>query len=113
EGKITGLQGETMYYVRLVATNENGSSFVDREFTTISLAPMVSIKQTVDVTETTASVYGKVNPNGLSSTFCFEYGLTPELGLVTSSFSLTDTTEFLDVAGMLDNLEPRHTYYYR
>jgi Zn-dependent metalloprotease len=54
EGILTGLQSNTKYYLRLVATNENGSSYAATEFTTISLSPLVKIKQTVDVTETNA-----------------------------------------------------------
>jgi Zn-dependent metalloprotease len=113
EGIVTGLQSETKYYFRLVATNENGSSYASTEFTTISLAPLVKIKQTVDVTETTASLYGQINPNSLPTSFYFEYGLTPAFGLVTPSYQLPDTTEFLNVSTEIVSLQPRQTYYYR
>ena len=114
EGIVRGLQSKTKYYLRLVATNENGSSYGPAtEFTTISLAPLVKIKQTVDVTETTAILYGEINPNSLQTSFYFEYGLTPSFGLVTSSFPLSDTTEFLNVSASVTNLQPRQTYYYR
>jgi Zn-dependent metalloprotease len=113
EGMLTGLQSETKYYFRLVATNENGASYFNAEFTTISLAPLVRIKQTVDVTETTAALYGAVNPNSLASSFYFEYGTTPQFGLVTGSYPLPDTTEFLNVSVSVDNLQPQQTYYYR
>ena len=83
---------------RLVATNENGSSYATTEFTTISLAPLVKIKQTVDVTETTAILYGQVNPNSLSTSFYFEYGTTPAFGLVTPTYPLVNATEFLNVS---------------
>jgi Zn-dependent metalloprotease len=113
EGIVTGLQSGTKYYLRLVATNENGGTYATTEFTTISLAPLVKIKQMVDVTENTATLYGQVNPNSLSTSFYFEYGLTPALGLVTSSYPLSDTTEFLDVSAAVADLQPRRTYYYR
>jgi Zn-dependent metalloprotease len=113
EGILTGLQSETKYYFRLVATNENGSSYATTEFTTISLAPLVKIKQTVDVTETSATLYGQVNPNSLPTSFYFEYGLTPAFGLVTPSYSLPDTTEFLNISSSVINLQPRQTYHYR
>jgi Zn-dependent metalloprotease len=113
EGIVNGLQSGTKYYLRLVGTNENGSSYAMTEFTTISLAPLVKIKQAVDVTETTAILYGQVNPNSLSTSFYFEYGLTPALGLVTPSYPLPDTTEFQDVSAAVVNLQPRQTYYYR
>jgi hypothetical protein len=113
-GMVTGLQSETKYHLRLVATNENGSSYsTTTEFTTISLTPLVKIKQTVDVTETTATFYGAVNPNSLSTSFYFKYGPTPALGLVTSTYLLSDTTEFLNVSASVTDLQPRQTYYYK
>lgn len=113
EGILTGLQSNTKYYLRLVATNENGSSYATTEFTTISLAPLVKIKQTVDVTETTATLYGQINPNSLPTSYYFEYGSTLSFGLVTPTFTLSDTTEFLQVSVPIGNLQPRQTYYYR
>jgi Zn-dependent metalloprotease len=113
EGIITGLQSETKYYLKLVATNENGIGNATTEFTTISLAPLVKIKQTVDVTETTATLYGRINPNSLPTSFYFEYGLTPAFGLVTPNAPLPGATEFLDASAAITGLQPRKTYYYR
>lgn len=113
EGVLTGLQSETRYYLRLVATNENGNSYANTEFTTISLAPLVKIKQTVDVTETTATLHARVNPNSLPTSFYFEYGQTPDLGLVTPTYPMPDTTEYLNVSAAVSDLQPRQTYYYR
>jgi Zn-dependent metalloprotease len=113
QGVLTGLQSKTKYYLRLVATNENGSSFFPVEFTTLSLAPMVKIKQTVDITETTATLYGQINPNSLSTSFYFEYGLTPAFGLVTQTFPLSGITEFVNISASIMDLQPRQTYYYR
>lgn len=113
EAILTGLQSETKYYLRLVATNENGSTFFPLEFTTISLAPLVRIKQTVDVTETTATLHGEINPNSLPTTFYFEYGPTPALGLITPDYSLPGATEFLSVSAPVTDLQPLQTYYYR
>ena len=113
EGIIRGLQSETKYYLRLVATNENGNTYATTEFTTISLAPLVKIKPTVDVTETSATLYGEINPNSLPTSFYFEYGLTAALGLVTPSYPMSDTTEFLNVSAPITGLQARQTYYYR
>jgi Zn-dependent metalloprotease len=113
EGMLTGLQSQTKYYLRLVATNENGSSFRDTTFTTLSLAPLVKIRQTVDVTESTAKLYGEVNPNSLAASFYFEYGLTPALGSTTPPVPIAESTEFGDVTSAVTNLQPRSTYYYR
>ncbi len=114
EGILTGLQSQTKYYLRLVATNKNGSTFFTGEpFTTISLAPLVKIKDAVDVTETTATLRGEINPNSLPTSFYFEYGPTPALGLVTPSYPMPDTTEYLNISAPATNLQPRQTYYHR
>jgi Zn-dependent metalloprotease len=113
EGKITGLQSETKYYLKLVASNENGPSQATVEFTTISLAPMVKLKQTVDVTETTVGLYGLINPNSLPTSFYFEYGLTTAYGSVTPTAPLPAGTEYLDVSAAITGLQPHQTYYYR
>ncbi len=114
EGIVRGLQSQTKYYLRLVATNENGNtSGATSEFTTISLAPLVKIRDAIDVTETTATFRGQINPNSLPTSFYFEYGPTPALGLVTASYPIPDTTEFLNVSASVTNLKPRQTYYYR
>ncbi|WP_276372188.1 M4 family metallopeptidase [Chryseolinea sp. H1M3-3] len=113
EGMLTGLQSETKYYLKLVATNENGNTSYASGFTTISLAPLVKIKQTVDVTTSTAILHGEINPNSLQTSFYFEYGPTDALGLVTPTYPLSNGTEFTDVSAPVANLLPKQTYYYR
>ncbi|HTH56590.1 MAG TPA: M4 family metallopeptidase [Cyclobacteriaceae bacterium] len=113
-GFLTALQSQTKYYLRLVATNENGSSYgAPIIFTTLPLTPLVKIKQTVDVTETTATLYGQVNPNSLSTSFYFEYGPTPTFGSVTPTYPTSDTTEFVNVSAAIAGLLPRQNYYFR
>lgn len=113
ESNLSGLQAETKYYLRLVTTNENGNSYNVVEFTTLSLAPLVKIKHTIDVTETTAVLYGQVNPNSLTTSYYFEYGTTQALGLVTPSYPASDTTVFVNISAPVANLQPRQTYYFR
>jgi Zn-dependent metalloprotease len=113
EASITGLQPQTKYYVRLVATNENGNAYTTTEFTTISPAPLVRIKPTVDVTETTATLYGEVNPNSLATSIYFEYGPTPALGMVTPTYPLNNASVYQPVSAPVTHLQPRQVYYYR
>jgi Zn-dependent metalloprotease len=113
EGTVTGLQSATKYYLKVVATNESGTISASTEFNTISLAPLTKIKQTSDVAETTAILYGQVNPNSLPTSYYFEYGPTQAFGFVTPTYTLSDTTEFLNVSATIINLQPRKTYYYR
>ena len=95
EGILTGLQSETKYYLQTCGNERKWKySYTTTEFTTISLAPLVKIKQTVDVTETTATLYGQVNPNSLPTSFYFEYGTTPAFGLVTPTYPLSMPPSF-------------------
>ncbi|MFM7858277.1 MAG: M4 family metallopeptidase, partial [Flammeovirgaceae bacterium] len=113
EGVLTGLQSSTKYYVRLVATNENGSTYYTSEFTTLSLIPLIKIIKNADITRTTATLYGEINPNSLPTSYYFEYGLTPSFGLTTPIYTLPNKTEFLPISGQLPNLQPQKAYYCR
>lgn len=114
QGIVTGLQPSTKYYVRMVVTNEHGRSYSTvTNFTTIAPAPLVKILETLDVTETTATLYGQVNPNSLPTSFYFEYGPTTALGMTTPVYPAGDTTEFINVSAGVTGLTPRTTYYYR
>jgi Zn-dependent metalloprotease len=113
EGMLTGLQPSTKYYVKLVASNEFRSNSHTSTFTTISLAPLATIKRTADVSETTATFQGYVNPNSLATSYRYEYGLTPALGSTTPITSVGSGAEFVPAFSYLENLEPRKTYYYR
>jgi hypothetical protein len=49
----------------------------------------------------------------LSTSYYFEYGATPALGQVSSSFALPGGTEYQNVSGNITGLQSRQTYYYR
>lgn len=113
EGILKGLKSATKYYMRLVATNENGASYFPAEFTTLTLDPLLNIRQTVDVTNSSAILYGDINPNSLPCDYYFEYGTTPALGSFTPTYLLPDTTEFLKISIPISGLIPRQTYFYK
>lgn len=110
---ITGLLPGTKYYVRLMASNESGDGYRDIQFTTRTLAPMVELGSGAEVTSTSATVFGKVNPNSLETSYYFEYGETSALGSMTTAQVLPGETEFISISATITNLIPRRTYYYR
>lgn len=82
---VTGLEPDGVtYHFRLVAANANGSeSTQDQTFTT---APTVVTEPAAPVGERTATLRGKVFPDGLQYSECeFEYGLTSEPGFPESA----------------------------
>jgi len=70
--EVASLQGGTTYHYRLVGTNENGSNAgEDKPFRT--LGPSLSEEEASEVTETAAKLSAKVDPNGSSTTYRFQY----------------------------------------
>ena len=65
-----------------------------------------------NITKSTAILNATVNPNSQSTAVYFEYGLTASLGSVTSSQTITGSTDqavTVDISGLSSNT----TYYYR
>lgn len=112
-----GLSPNTTYRYRVVAANNAGSDVgSDATFTTLPTAPStVTTEAASGVTQTGATLTGKVNPHGGSVSNChFEYGVglsyamsvpcPTAVGVVT-----TDVAEKTAVAGLSANT----TYHYR
>lgn len=76
---ISGLKGNTTYHYRVSATNASGTSVgEDKTFTTGKL-PTVTTEGGSPYNEQ-MYLTGKVNPNGSSTTYQFEYGPTTSYG---------------------------------
>lgn len=98
-----------------MAYNEEGRTVGPEEtFTTAAATPPVlTTGEAVGVTQTTATITGTVDTNGLQSTYGFEVGTEPGnygpvTGLGTFSAAATET-----VSLTLEDLQPGTTYYYR
>jgi hypothetical protein len=80
---ITGLVASTTYDVKLVATNVDGTESATTTFTTLvaEARPTVTAQTPEKITETSATLKGTVNPEGIEVTSCtFEYGTTTSYG---------------------------------
>jgi hypothetical protein len=66
-----------------------------------------------DVTPLTATLNGVVDPDGLDTTYHFEYGSTPSLGQSTTATDAGAGTRPVVVQQPLTGLTPATTYYYR
>jgi hypothetical protein len=110
---ISGLQAGHTYHFRLVAKSDAGTSVgKDSSFTTSS-APAVGTGDVSSVTPTTAVLRGTVTPNGLSTTWWFEYGLTTGYGSKTSNQSAGSGTTARSVSATAGSLKPNNVYHYR
>jgi alpha-tubulin suppressor-like RCC1 family protein len=108
---VSGLTRLTTYYFRVAASNATGMTRgAIRSFKTtndvIALPP-------ANVTMTTATLNGLVNPNGLQTSVAFEFGPTTNFGNTTPGMMLSGGTNLTsvsyDVAGLLSN----STYFFR
>ena len=111
----TALIPGTIYHYRLVATNGSGQSFgADRMFKTAGHPPpAVATGPATGVTTTTSTLTGVVNPNGATTTYEFQFGLTTAYGMQTTAATLSAATAPIPVAQTLTGLTPGTVFHYR
>ena len=84
-----------------------------RTFTVSASAPMVTTDPASSMTTTSATLNGKVNPNGASMTYYFEYGPTTDYGASTPVESLGSGASDVSVSATITDLISCTTYHYR
>jgi hypothetical protein len=118
---IANLKANTTYRYQLVAKNKYGSaksgiySFrtTDQNPLPPGSEPTVKTNDATEVERTAARLRGTLNPRGWETTYWFEYGESPELGLVTEFKSAGNADEEGPVAIFLAKLKPVTKYYFR
>jgi hypothetical protein len=110
---LANLQSGTTYHYRVVAYNAGGTTLgSDRTFTTLTPpAPTTGSASGIDASDATLS--GVVNPNGHSTSYQFQFGTTPFLGLNTPPAGVGSGTGEIAVHQTVTGLAPNTTYYYR
>jgi hypothetical protein len=115
---ITGLQGNGVgYHFRLVAANAQGTELsAPLQFTTEPSAPLPVTGPGLTPGPSTVELTGTVNPEGLNTSFYFEYGTTAAYGTKAPA-SLDGVAGNgqvpVSVARPVSGLEPDTTYHYR
>ena len=112
---IFGLVAGTTYHYRLVAQNSAGTTNgADQTFTTsAATAPVVTTGGADEVGRRSAEVNGRVNANGASTTYWFQYGTTTSYGLQSSVHGIGSGTRDRHVEAHLSGLTAGTTYHYR
>src|SRR5262249_57177587 len=92
-----------------------GTSFgADMMFTTSAVVPPTATTgAATNVTATSATLTGTVNPNGLATTAYFQWGRTTAYGQTTASQSIGSGTGTVSESATLTGLTPSRAYHYR
>lgn len=112
---IGGLVAGTTYHFRMVATNSSSTRYgSDRTFTTLSATgpPVVITNLARNVTASTATLHGSLDPHGLSTTVHFQYGTTTSYGHTTAIQTQSGNT-YRDIVSNIDSLTTHTTYHFR
>jgi Fibronectin type III domain len=110
---VSSLSRGRLYHFRIVAASDAGTARgADRTFSTAG-APNAVTGSATSITLRSARLNGTVNPNGLATTWFFEYGTTTGYGSQTSLGVAGSGTMSRNVAVSLSGLKPGTTYHYR
>jgi len=114
---IADLAPNTAYLVRLQASNAFGQSktSANQSFSTEVAPPSATTDGASDITATSATLNGRVNPFGLLTTYHFEYGTTDQYGSRTpaSEAPAGNGRVQRSFSQPLSGLQPGATYHYR
>ena len=112
---ISGLLPGTTYHFRIKSQNSLGTvTGSDMTFTTLGQLPVANVLPADNIQLTSASVYGTVNPNNLSTVVSFEWGITTGYGHSTPATQSPVTGNIItNVSSALTGLTPGSTYHLR
>ena len=102
-----------VYHYRLAATNSAGTTFGDDQI--LRLAPVATTAAATSVKAQSATLNGTVNPNGLATTYQFEYGPTTSYGtkVPATPGSAGSGTSGVAKTFWIGDLSVGSTYHYR
>ena len=112
---VTGLTANTVYHFRVVASNGAGTTMgSDRTFTTLTPTgpPVVITNAATNVTTSSGTLNGSLDPHGLTTNVFFQYGTTASYGSATPMQSQTGNT-YRNITANVNGLTSHTTYHFR
>ena len=112
---VSSLTANTPYHFRIVASNSAGTSTgADKTFTTLTAtgAPVVTTNAATNVTASSATLNGSLDPHGLTTNVSFQYGTTTGYGRTTPMQSQTGNT-YRNITANIGTLTAHTTYHFR
>jgi hypothetical protein len=114
EAQATGLEPNTAYQVKLVATNQGGSNHAETPLHTTAVGPGAeTIPAFALGNGTEALLGGQVNPKKQVSQYWFEYGTTTAYGSKTPELDAGSGNQPLFETEGIAGLAPGTTYHFR
>ena len=112
---LTGLAPGTTYHFRVKTVNSLGTTNGnDLSFTTLGQAPTAITQAACCLSSTGAKLNGSVNPNYLSTTITFEYGLTTAYGsTIAATPSPVTGNSSTSVGAVISGLNSNTIYHFR
>ena len=110
---VGGLTAGRTYHFRLVATSSAGTAHGDDRTFVTAEPPGVTTSAASSIGSSGAVLNGRVDPNGRSTTYLFEYGTTTSYGAKTSSSGAGSGTNATNVSKSVSGLTPGTTYHFR
>ncbi len=110
DGSISGGR-LTILYVLTARCGANHT--IAATFTSISGSPIVSTGSATSVTRSSATLNGTINPNGLSTTYVFQWGRTASYGNNTTVKSAGSGTSNVSASASITGLRFNTVYHYR
>jgi hypothetical protein len=112
-GSLSGLTPGTTYHYRVVATNSAGTNHGNDGILTTVAAPQAVTAGVSNVTPSSATLNGSVNPSSRATTWYFEYGTSTSYGTKTPSKDAGSGTSTVSVSAGIGGLTAGRTYHYR
>ena len=109
---VSGLNGGTTYFYRLVVVNSGGSCY-GPETTFTTLGPVVSTNAASPVSALSATLNGTANPEGLTTTAWFQYGPTTAYGSKAAVKNIGNGSANVPMIANLTNLTFGQAYHCR
>lgn len=114
---VTGLTAQTTYHYRVVVSNGLGTSIgPDETFTTTLAIKDLGTDPATDIGTTTATFNGSLDPDGLATTYYFQYGRSTQYGQLAPipHAAVVDSSPGVkSVSADVQELEPGALYHYR
>jgi hypothetical protein len=112
---VTGLTANTVYHFRVVASNSAATTMgSDGTFTTLAPTgpPVVITNRASNITTSSGTLNGALDPHGLTTTVFFQYGTTTSYGSATPMQTQTGNT-YRNIAANVGGLTTHTTYHFR